>query len=90
MFTLVSILSNQWIGKYIKKKSLVIKYNFFRTFAMIKPDAYQNIGKIIDLVEKDGFRIAQLKMTHFTRENAEQFYSEHRAFNISAIIVFLI
>lgn len=33
---------------------------------MIKPDAYNNIGKIIDAIEKNGFNISNLKMTKFT------------------------
>lgn len=30
---------------------------------MIKPDAYTNIGNIIDAIEKNGFVIGNLKMT---------------------------
>jgi nucleoside-diphosphate kinase len=37
-----------------------------RTFAMIKPDAYVNIGKIIDAVYMNGFKIKRLKMSKFT------------------------
>ena len=35
------------------------------TFAMIKPDQYQNMGKIIDAVQSSGFQICQLKMSKF-------------------------
>ena len=38
-----------------------------RTFAMIKPDSYANIGKIIDAVQQNGFVINQLKMSKFYR-----------------------
>lgn len=48
-----------------------------RTFAMIKPDAYNNIGKIIDAIIQSGFRISNLKMYRFTPANARQFYAEH-------------
>lgn len=44
---------------------------------MIKPDAYTNIGKIIDIIEQN-FRISKIKMTKFTREIAEEFYAEHK------------
>jgi len=44
---------------------------------MIKPDSYANIGKILDAVIQEGFRIANLKMVRFTPENARQFYIEH-------------
>ena len=49
-----------------------------RTFAMIKPDAYVHIGKIIDAVYQNGFKIAKLKMSKFTPATAEVFYGEHR------------
>lgn len=48
-----------------------------RTFAMIKPDSYANIGKIIDAIISSGFRIANIKMQRFTRNHAAQFYAEH-------------
>lgn len=41
-----------------------------KTFAMIKPDAYTNIGKIIDIIEKSGFTIANIKMAKFTLSDA--------------------
>ena len=48
-----------------------------RTFAMIKPDAYRNIGKIIDAIYANGFKINKLKMSRFTYEAAQVFYGEH-------------
>jgi hypothetical protein len=35
------------------------------TFAMIKPDCYQNFGKIIDAVQQEGFKINKLRMSKF-------------------------
>lgn len=51
-----------------------------RTFVMIKPDAVSRglIGEIISRFERKGFRIIALKMFKFTREEAEEFYAEHR------------
>ena len=49
-----------------------------RTFAMIKPDAYRHMGKIIDAVLANGFRISKLKMSRFTEASAGEFYGEHR------------
>lgn len=49
-----------------------------RTFAMIKPDAYRNIGKIIDAVQASGFRINKLKMTRFNEATSGEFYGEHK------------
>lgn len=55
------------------------KFDFTKgkTFAMIKPDAYTNIGKILDIVEQH-FRISKIKMVKFTKEIAEEFYAEHK------------
>jgi len=47
------------------------------TFAMIKPDSYQNMGKIIDAIQAEGFQINKMKMSKFTKETAEKFYAEH-------------
>jgi nucleoside-diphosphate kinase len=49
-----------------------------RTFSIIKPNAVadNNIGKIISLFEKEGLRIAALKLTHLSK--AEGFYIEHK------------
>ena len=35
-----------------------------KTFAMIKPDAYSNIGKILSVIEQN-FSIGNIKMTRF-------------------------
>lgn len=51
-----------------------------RTFSIIKPNAVadNNIGNIIARFEKDGLRIAALKLTHLSKEKAEGFYIEHK------------
>lgn len=49
-----------------------------KTFAMIKPDSYMNIGKIINLVEEQGFTISNIKMAKLTPQDAEKFYAEHK------------
>lgn len=46
---------------------------------MIKPDAYKNMGKIIDAIYVNGFRINKLKMSRFTDATSGVFYGEHRA-----------
>lgn len=48
-----------------------------RTFAMVKPDAYRNIGKIIDAIYANGFKIAKLKMSRFSDATSGEFYGEH-------------
>lgn len=51
-----------------------------RTLSIIKPDGVNNhhIGEIISRFEKAGLRIADIKMVTLSKEQAEQFYQEHR------------
>lgn len=42
-----------------------------RTFGMIKPDAYLNMGKILNQIYEAGFTLNKLKMSKFTEEGAE-------------------
>jgi nucleoside-diphosphate kinase len=51
-----------------------------RTFSMIKPDAVQagNIGAILAMIEKAGFRIAAMRMTKLSKSRAGQFYEVHK------------
>lgn len=49
-----------------------------RTFAMIKPDAYKNLGKIVDQIYLNNFEICSLKMSRFSPATASQFYAEHQ------------
>jgi|YNPMSStandDraft_1061717.scaffolds.fasta_scaffold08933_5 nucleoside-diphosphate kinase len=50
-----------------------------RTFAMIKPDACQsgNIGHILSMIEKNGFKIIHLQMIKLTEKSVKMFYAEH-------------
>jgi nucleoside-diphosphate kinase len=50
------------------------------TFAMIKPDAVQqnNSGKIIDMIEHNGFEIVRLQKVIISPELAEEFYAVHK------------
>lgn len=51
-----------------------------RTFAMIKPDAVaaKNAGKIIDLIEQNGFTIVGMRKMNIDKAKAEQFYAVHK------------
>ena len=49
-----------------------------RTFAMIKPDCYAQMGQIIDAIQAKGFTLNKLKMSRFNRQTSEQFYAEHK------------
>jgi len=51
-----------------------------RTFAMIKPDAVaaQDSGKIIDIIEKNGFTIVGMRKMTIDKKKAEEFYAVHK------------
>ena len=50
-----------------------------RTFTMIKPDATEKgyTGAILEMINKAGFRIVAMKMTHLSIEKAGEFYAVH-------------
>lgn len=50
------------------------------TFSIIKPDAVERnlIGKINSYIENAGLEIAAQKMIKLTKEQAEEFYAEHK------------
>lgn len=51
-----------------------------RTFTMIKPDAVRagNIGNILQMINKAGFRIVAMKYTKLSLEQAGAFYEVHK------------
>ncbi len=51
-----------------------------RTFAIIKPDAVERnlIGKILERIESNGFKIAAMKKTQLSKAQAEGFYYVHK------------
>ena len=51
-----------------------------RTLSIIKPDAVSKglIGNIVARFEREGLRIAAMRMLHLTKEKAEGFYAVHR------------
>ena len=51
-----------------------------KTLAIIKPDAVKKkvVGKIIQRIEDEGFKISGLKMLRLTKENAQGFYAVHK------------
>ena len=51
-----------------------------RTFAIIKPDAVERnlIGKILERIESNGFKIAAIKKTQLSKTEAEGFYYVHK------------
>jgi nucleoside-diphosphate kinase len=51
-----------------------------KTFTMIKPDAVEanNIGPILAMINKAGFKILGLKYMKLSKEQAGQFYAVHK------------
>lgn len=51
-----------------------------KTLAIIKPDAIKKkaIGKIIQRIEEEGFKISGLKMLHLSKKEAKGFYIIHK------------
>lgn len=51
-----------------------------RTFTMIKPDAVKagNIGNILQMINKAGFKIVAMKYTRLSKQDAEAFYAVHK------------
>jgi nucleoside-diphosphate kinase len=54
--------------------------NAQKTFSIIKPDAVSSgkAGKILSLLEDNGFRIVAIKMVKLSQPQAEGFYAVHR------------
>lgn len=52
-----------------------------KTYAMIKPDAVQNMGQIISKIEQSSLAIERLKLFKFSTQKAEEFYGEHKGKN---------
>jgi nucleoside-diphosphate kinase len=52
-----------------------------RTFGIIKPDAVAagKIGAIISIIEKNGFKIAEMRLERLSLERAQKFYEVHKA-----------
>jgi len=51
-----------------------------KTFSIIKPDAVAGgkAGRILSLLEGNGFRIVAIRMTKLSQSQAEGFYAVHR------------
>ncbi len=51
-----------------------------KTFAIIKPDvvAAKNAGKVVSMIESNGFDILKMEKKNWTKADAEQFYAIHK------------
>jgi len=48
-----------------------------RTYAMLKPEVVEQMGRVLAFVEERGFRFNRLMLTHLSPESASHFYAEH-------------
>ena len=62
-----------------KRTATALGSKMERTFAMIKPDAYEKTGKILALIQANGFSIANLKQCKLSLADAQAFYAVHKA-----------
>ncbi|XP_067669784.1 nucleoside diphosphate kinase homolog 7-like [Haliotis asinina] len=49
-----------------------------KTLGLIKPDAVKKAGQILDHIYRNGFQISQMKMCQLDRNEAFEFYQEHK------------
>lgn len=51
-----------------------------RTYTMIKPECVERnqVGAIVDRIEKGGFKILAMRMVRLSKQDAEAFYAVHK------------
>lgn len=61
-----------------------------QTLLIIKPDAYKRrlVGKIISIVEREGFELKDIILKKLTQEEAEKLYNVHRGKDFFEPLVF--
>ncbi len=74
------IFASLFLALQYKKKSTKLHVDKEITLAIIKPDAVSanNSGKIIDLIEQNGFEVLGLEKINLSKEQTEKFYSVHK------------
>ncbi|KAL6754216.1 nucleoside diphosphate kinase [Haematococcus lacustris] len=58
-----------------------------RTLAMVKPDAFKHLGKILNAITSSGFHINNLRVCKLSKEEAEGFYAVHQGKPFFATLV---
>lgn len=50
------------------------------TFTIVKPHAVEidNLGPILEMINRNGYKIRAMKMIHLNKETATKFYNEHK------------
>ena len=57
------------------------------SFALILPPAYMSIGKIIDIIQNNGFQISKLKMNKLSTKEVVTFLKIHNSNEVSAELI---
>jgi nucleoside-diphosphate kinase len=74
----ITVYSRQYklteYGDEFTKKAFDQQYHLEKTFAMIKPEQYVNIGKIVQVIEQSGFRITNLRMLKLSGYESHEFF----------------
>jgi len=55
------------------------KYIFFRTLALIKPDAVSKLGVILNSIRENDLHVCQAQMVQLNRSNTGLFYEKERS-----------
>mmetsp|Transcript_13193 Transcript_13193/g.41744 ORF Transcript_13193/g.41744 Transcript_13193/m.41744 type:complete len:444 (+) Transcript_13193:177-1508(+) len=61
--------ADQFTKEQVEKKQ--------KTLAMVKPEAVQHLGKIVNAIVRSGFLISNMKMCQLSRAEAAEFYAVH-------------
>jgi hypothetical protein len=78
MEKIVDSMKLQWCGRGIVLHCGLWVELVARTLAMIKPDAIQHTGKILECITSSGFIVKNMRMCELNITQAETFYQCHK------------
>lgn len=69
----------KWLSQFSEiLQSSVNDPNVSRTYAMLKPEVIEQMGKVLSFIEGKGFRFNKLMLTKIGANRAAEFYKEHQ------------
>jgi len=67
------------IKEYLNEATIAtLQMKTERTYAMLKPEVINQMGKILSFIEEKGFRLNNLMLTRLGHESVSEFYKEHQ------------
>ncbi len=88
IYALVLIVLSFWLSLYsgvstqteTAQSSVIQTKKMERTLTIIKPEIVKadKVGELLKVIEEHGFKIVKLKVVHLTKEQAGEFYAEHK------------